>query len=138
MSEEDIIFYNNKLAAGNSVVMTAEEAKDFIKAYMKELLDRDNYDIEDLKDDFGELADYIKDITDSEAEFIAIRECPMTATNITIEPLMRTSVRDYLLDQVAAWSLNACDIASDEDIPQIFNTKDQTIFTNIINRMMKA
>lgn len=59
-----------------------------------------------------------KEIIDKGYGTIEFIECPMSASNINIEPLIYKRKLDYAIKDVAEWAMNNCDLS--ESVPLIF------------------
>lgn len=59
-----------------------------------------------------------KDIIDKGYGVVQFFECPESASNINIEPLIYKRKLDYALENVAEWAMNNCDLS--ESVPLIF------------------
>ena len=59
-----------------------------------------------------------KEIVDKGYGVVQFYECPMSASNINIEPLIYKRKLDYAIENVAEWAMNNCDLS--ESVPLIF------------------
>lgn len=59
-----------------------------------------------------------KDIIDKGYGVVQFFECPASASNINIEPLIYKRKLDYAIENVAEWAMNNCDLS--ESVPLIF------------------
>lgn len=59
-----------------------------------------------------------KEIIDKGYGTIEFTECPMSASNINIEPLIAKRTLDYAIEDVAEWAMRNCDLS--ESVPLIF------------------
>lgn len=59
-----------------------------------------------------------KEIIDKGYGTIEFIECPMSASNINIEPLIPKRTLDYVIEDLAEWAMNNCDLS--ESVPLIF------------------
>ena len=71
--------------------------------------------MEDVLEDLYEMKQEIIDKGYGVVEFI---ECPMSASNINIEPLIAKKTLDYAIEDLAEWVMNNCDLS--ESVPLIF------------------
>ena len=71
--------------------------------------------IEAILEDLYEMKKEIIDKGYGTIEFI---ECPMSASNINIEPLIYKRKLDYAIKDVAEWAMRNCDLS--ESVPLIF------------------
>lgn len=71
--------------------------------------------IEAILEDLYEMK---KEIIDNGYGAIEFIECPMSASNINIEPLIAKRTLDYAVEDVAEWVRNNCDLS--ESVPLIF------------------
>lgn len=61
-----------------------------------------------------------KEIIDKGYGTIEFTECPMSASNINIEPLIYKRKLDYAIKDLAEWVRNNCDLS--ESVPLIFKS----------------
>jgi hypothetical protein len=59
-----------------------------------------------------------KEIIDKGYEVVQFYECPASASNINIEPLIYKRKLDYAIENVAEWAMNNCDLS--DSVPLIF------------------
>ena len=77
-----------------------------------------------------------KEIFDNNYETIEFIECPMSASNINIVPLIYKGKLDYAIENVAEWAMNNCDLS--ESVPLIFKgNKEQKQLEKYIKEMQE-
>ena len=59
-----------------------------------------------------------KEIIDKGYRVVQFFECPASASNINIEPLIYKRKLDYAIEDVAEWAMRNCDLS--ESVPLIF------------------
>lgn len=77
-----------------------------------------------------------KEIIDKDYGTIEFTECPMSASNINIEPLIAKRTLDYAIEDVAEWVRNNCDLS--ESVPLIFkDNREQKQLEKYIKEMQE-
>lgn len=77
-----------------------------------------------------------KEIIDKGYETIEFIECPMSASNINIEPLISERTLDYAIEDLAEWVMNNCDLS--ESVPLIFKSdREQKQLEKYIKEMQE-
>lgn len=77
-----------------------------------------------------------KEIIDKGYGTIEFTECPMSASNINIEPLIYKRKLDYAIKDLAEWVMNNCDLS--ESVPLIFKcNKEQEQLEKYIKEMQE-
>lgn len=81
-------------------VMNGEEVSECMEAILKDL-----YEMK-------------QEIIDKGYGVVRFNECPASASNINIEPLIAKKTLDYAIEDLAEWVMNNCDLS--ESVPLIF------------------
>ena len=99
-------------------VMKGEEASECMEAILEDLYEMKK---EIFENNYGTI------------EFI---ECPASASNISIEPLIAKRTLDYAIEDLAKWVMNNCDLS--ESVPLIFKgNKEQKQLEKYIKEMQE-
>ena len=77
-----------------------------------------------------------KEIIDKGYGVVQFFECPASASNINIEPLIYKWKLDFAIENVAEWVMNNCDLS--ESVPLIFkDNKEQKQLEKYIKEMQE-
>lgn len=77
-----------------------------------------------------------KDIIDKGYGVVQFYECPASASNINIEPLIYKRKLDYAIEDLAEWAMNNCDLS--ESVPLIFkDNREQKQLEKYIKEMQE-
>ena len=104
------------------------------RQHLEQVLNNEE-DYEGMTEMLEDITEMKKDIIEHGYEFVKFIECPMSASQINILPMIEEQKLKEAIEDVAEWANNNCNA---EDMPLIFKAKkDQALFEKYLKEMQE-